>query len=520
MDWSFDDKPKEECGVLGIFAPGRDVARLTFFGLYALQHRGQESAGIVTADGSTAYAHKNMGLVAQVFNESNLRPLEGHLSIGHNRYSTTGSSHVRNAGPYLIETAYGPLGVAHNGNITNALHLRYQLLQRGVGLSTTTDSEVITQLLAAPVSVLDELRGRLAAELEVHTGTIREPGVTDFGVMSNGMPITEHGLTARLMTLMHVAQGAYSLTVLTREALYAARDPLGLRPLCLGRLDEGWVIASESCALSTIGAELVRELEPGEVMKIDHDGPRSTFGKQLPRRALCVFEYVYFARPDSTLEGQMVHQVRQRMGRQLAREAPVEADLVIGVPDSATPAAIGFSLESGIPYSEGLTKNRYIGRTFIQPDDNLRRQSVHLKYNALLANLKGKRVVLVDDSIVRGNTAGPLVQMVREGGASEVHVRVSSPPVRHPCFMGIDMATYSQLIAHNLDIPAIQARIGADSLAYLSLKGLDAAVTEQDGTQAPVHCSACFSGQYPIEVPEWLFAEDREKLIFEGTIGN
>ena len=487
-----DDRPEEECGILGIYATGRDVARLAFFGLYALQHRGQESAGICTSDGKTAYCHKEMGLVAQVFKEEDLEPLAGHLAIGHTRYSTTGSSNLRNAQPHVIETIFGPLATAHNGNLTNALHLRYQLLQRGVGLSTSSDSEVITQMLAAPADVWGSPDRQVA----------------------NGDRIV-----ARLQSLMQVAEGAYCLTILTRDALYAVRDALGLRPLCLGQFPGGgYVVASETCALHTIGAEFVREVRPGEILRIDANGLTSYIGKISEKQSLCIFEYVYFARPDSLFEGQVVHQVRQRMGRILAQEWPADADLVIGVPDSATPAAIGFGMESGIPYSEGLTKNRYIGRTFIQPDSQLRRETVQLKYNPLGANLNGKRVVLVDDSIVRGNTAGPLVRLIREGGAREVHVRVSSPPVRYPCFMGIDMATKKELIAHRLDVEAIRQKIGADSLGYLSMAGMhDAVRAEAQGRKG--YCDACFSGKYPLPIPEWLFEDDRDKVMFEGIVG-
>jgi amidophosphoribosyltransferase len=491
------DKPKEECGILGIYARDRDVARLSFFGLYALQHRGQEGAGIVTTDGNVAYVHKGVGLVSQVFNEDNLRPLKGHIAIGHNRYSTTGSSHMRNTSPYLIETIDGPLGVSHNGNLTNTLALRQILLRRGVGLSSTTDSEVITQMLAAPPEVW------LDGEMMDIEGDNRD--------------LWQH----RIRALMQMAEGAYSLAILTRNALYGVRDPLGLRPLCLGRFnDGGYVLASESCALLTIGAEFVREIEPGEIVRIDDTGITSITGRKSLRKTMCIFEYVYFARPDSLLEGQVVHTVRQRLGRQLAREAPADADIVVGVPDSATPAAIGYAQESGLPYTEGLTKNRYIGRTFIQPDDHLRKDSVRLKYNALTANLAGKRVVLVDDSIVRGNTSGPLVTLLREGGAKEVHLRVSSPPIRHPCFMGIDMATYKQLIAHRMDVPAICEQIGADSLEYLSLAGLLEAV--QFGVDRPEsgHCNACFSGNYPVAIPQWLFEEDRENIVLTGAWGN
>jgi amidophosphoribosyltransferase len=487
------DRPREACGVFGIYAPGRDVARLTFFGLFALQHRGQESAGIASSDGHAAYLHKGMGLVAQVFDEENLHPLKGHLAIGHNRYSTTGSSHIRNSQPYLLETIYGPLGIAHNGNLTNAPELRHMLLERGVGLSSTTDSEAIGQILAAPPEVWDK--------------QAREPSDTD-----------DHWI-ARIRAFMQVAEGAYSLTILTRDAIYAVRDPYGLRPLCLGELDGGYVVASESCALATIGGRYLREVEPGEIVRIDHDGMTSIAGHTPARRALCIFEYVYFARPDSVLEGQGIHKVRQAMGRQLAREAPADADIVVPVPDSAVPAAIGYSHESGLPFIEGLTKNRYIGRTFIQPDDHLRKVGIQLKFNPLTANLQGKRVVLIDDSIVRGNTSKPLVQLLRDGGASEVHVRVSSPPVRHPCFMGVDMATYKELIANQLDIPGICRQIGADSLDYLSLPGLESAV--QEGLSTPTsHCTACFSGNYPIKLPPWLTSEHREKLIFEDVWGS
>lgn len=477
---------------MGVFAPGREAARLTFFGLYALQHRGQESAGIATSDGHAAYIHKGMGLVSQVFTENNLSPLHGHIAIGHNRYSTTGSSHLRNSSPYLIETIYGPLGVAHNGNLTNTLQLRQMLLKRGVGLSSTTDSEVITQMLAAPPEVWS---GHDAD----HSGD-----QLDFWQV-------------RIRALMTIADGAYSLTIMTRDAVYGVRDPHGLRPLCIGKVgDNGWVLASESCALQTIGADYVREVTPGEIVRIDSSGLTSIQGRETQRRALCVFEYVYFARPDSLMEGQMIHNVRQRLGRQLALETHVDADIVFGVPDSATPAAIGYALQSGIPYTEGLTKNRYIGRTFIQPDQQLRRDTVKLKYNPLTENLKGKRVIMVDDSIVRGTTSGPLVQLLRDGGASEVHVRVSSPPVKHPCFMGVDMATYRQLIAHRMDVDSICKEIGADSLAYLSLPGMLKAV--QETAQGPTgHCTACFSGQYPVTIPAWLFEEERSPAVIFGS---
>ncbi len=472
----------EACGVFGIYAPGRDVARVSFFALYALQHRGQESAGIATSDGHLAYLHKGMGLVAQVFNEENMRPLQGHMAIAHNRYSTTGTVSLRNAQPYLIETLHGPLGIAHNGNLTNVNKLRLKLLQRGVGLVSGSDSEVITQMLAFPQQ-------------------------------SNSWEV-------RIAAFMAEAEGAYALTILSKEAVFGVRDPWGLRPLVLGEFPNGgWALASESCALSTIGAKLVREIEPGEIVRLDAAGVTSTQGQPLRQRALCIFEYVYFARPDSILEGQAVHLVRQRLGEELAREAPVEADIVIGVPDSSTPAAIGLANALDIPFTEGLTKNRYIGRTFIQPDDRLRQMGVALKFNALDANLAGKRVIMVDDSIVRGNTAGPLVRLLRQAGAKEVHVRVSSPPVRHSCFMGVDMATQEELIAHRLDVEGIRQHIGADSLHYLSYEGMIRAVNA--GAPRPMtYCTACFSGRYPVPLDEaWLQQRKSRKESFETLRG-
>jgi amidophosphoribosyltransferase len=474
------DRPREACGVFGIYCKDRDVARTSFFALYALQHRGQESAGIATSDGMSAAVHKDMGLVAQVFTEDHLLRLQGHLAIGQTRYSTTGSSHLRNAQPYLIETMHGPLGVGHNGNLTNAPELRQGLLERGVGLTSSSDSEVITQMLAAP---------------------------TD----ANGDADWE----TRLLNFMNVAEGAYSLVVLTRRAVFGVRDPHGFRPLCIGRLPEGGhVLASESCALGTVGATYIREVEPGEIIRLDDAGYHSIRSGELPSPALCVFEYVYFARPDSVLEGQTIHRVRQRLGEVLAEEAPADADIVVGVPDSATPAAIGYAIAAGLPYTEGLTKNRYIGRTFIQPSDQLRRSGVHLKYNPLEANLAGKRVVLIDDSIVRGNTAGPLVSLLREGGAAEVHVRVSSPPVRHPCFMGIDMADSEELIGYVKSVDEIRGHIGADSLAYLSQEGMMRAVRAETGTKDG-HCHACFTGEYPIKLTGYW--EARDKHAFQGA---
>jgi amidophosphoribosyltransferase len=457
MDDSQFDKPKEACGICGIYAPEAEVARLAFFALYALQHRGQESAGIATSDGRVAHIHKGLGLVSQVFNEENLHYLQGYLAVGHNRYSTTGAPRLPNAQPYLIETALGPLGIAHNGNLTNAPALRRDLLDKGVGLISSSDSEVITQMLAGP------------------------PGPT---------------WKERIAAFMTRAQGAYSLAILTRNAVYGARDPWGFRPLCLGRLNgDGWVIASESCALATIGAEFVREVEPGEIVCLDKNGLTTWQGVEPEQPALCVFEYIYFARPDSLLEGDsVVHRVRRHLGERLGQEHPIEADMVIAIPDSATAHAIGYAFETGVPFGEGLIKNRYIGRTFIQPDDRLRRLGVALKFNPLPTTLRGKRIVLVDDSIVRGTTSGPIVNLLRQMGAAEVHMRIASPPIRHPCFMGVDMATRQELIAHRMTVDEIARHIGADSLGYLSLEGLLEAVGRGNGK----HCLACFSGDYPV----------------------
>lgn len=471
-----DDKPHDECGVFGIYAPGEDVARLTFFALHALQHRGQESAGIATSDGRVAHIYKAMGLVSQVFTEENLSTLPGHLALGHNRYSTTGSSYLRNAQPLLIETALGPLGVAHNGNLINAPRLRRDLLQRGIGLSTSSDSEVIVQILAG--------------------------GYGDW--------------SSRLRTFMAQAEGAYALTILTREALYGLRDPWGFRPLCIGQLqDQGYVLASESCALTTIGATLLREVEPGEIVRIDHNGLHFEKGGTSRPLSMCTFEHIYFARPDSMFQGQVIHRIRQRLGQMLAEEAPAEADLVVSVPDSGTPAAIGYAHALGIPFSEGFTKNRYIGRTFIQPTNSLRQNSVRMKFNPLPGNLTGQRVVVVDDSIVRGNTAGPLVQLLREGGASEVHVRVSSPPIKYPCFMGVDMATRDELIANNYSVAQIRQKIGADSLAYLSLPGMMRALSLEGVVEQTGYCNACFTGSYPISL-----GEETDKLALEQVFGS
>ncbi len=470
-----EDKLHEECGVFGIYAPGAEAARYTFFGLYALQHRGQEAAGIVTCDGRVAHVHKGMGLVSQVFDEDNLRYLLGHIAIGHTRYSTTGAPRLRNTQPYVIETMDGPLAIAHNGNLINAPQLRRELLSRGVGLSTSSDSEVILHMLAGA---------------------------------GGDWP-------ARIRTVMARAEGAYALTILTRDAVYGVRDPWGLRPLVLGRLAEGgYVLASESCAFATIGAEMMAEIQPGEIVRIDGAGYEIVQGAPPQQLAFCTFEQIYFARPDSLFNGKLVHQTRQKLGKQLAREAPVAADIVVPVPDSGTPHAIGYAQKSGIPYSEGLIKSRYIGRTFIQPSNELRKVGVAMKFNPLPENLKGRRIVLVDDSIVRGNTSGPLVRMLRVAGAKEVHVRVACPPIKFPCFMGVDMASQDELIAANQSVEQIREHIGADSLAFLSISGLMRALKAEEG-----YCNACFTGDYPFSTPIPLI-ELQEKEKFADVWGD
>ena len=460
------DQLGEKCGVFGVFAPGEDVARLTFFGLHALQHRGQESAGIATTDGKRMHLYAEMGLVSQVFMEETLSTLPGHAAIGHTRYSTTGASIQCNAQPFVVRGAHGELAIAHNGNVVNADVMRADLAATGVTFETTTDTEVLGRLLV-------ETAGETWDE--------------------------------RFATLMRRANGAYSLTLLTKDALFGVRDPLGIRPLCIGRLNgSGWVFASETCALDHLGADFVREVEPGEVVRIDAEGMHSSFpvGETLPmgemvREALCLFEFIYFARPDSRLGGELLHPVRMRMGARLWGEHPVEADIVIGVPDSATAAAIGFAQASGIPYAEGLVKNRYVGRTFIQPDQRLRERGVRLKFNPLREILQGKRVVVVDDSIVRGTTTPRVVEMIRRAGATEVHMRITSPPIQYPCFYGVDMATRGELIAANESVEEIRQHIDADSLGYLSLEGTVSATGQIAGNQ----CTACFSGQYPAAVP-------------------
>lgn len=451
------DTLHEECGIFGVYAPGLDVARLTFFGLYALQHRGQESAGIAVSKDGAVLLRKRLGLVGNAFSEDDLRRLTGDLAIGHTRYSTTGSTSHENAGPMAAESSLGTIVVAHNGNIVNILELRELLEGGGRRLKTTTDSEILSHLIA------------------------ESPGAT---------------IAAKLRHALQLARGAYSLAVLTPDGLTAVRDPRGIRPLCLGRIDDGWIVASESCALATVGATFVREIEPGEILTIDANGLRSEHLEPAERHAMCLFEFIYFARPDSLILGERLHIARQRMGEELARESPVEADVVVPVPDSAIPAAIGYSNASGIPYSEGLIKNRYIGRTFIQPDQRLRDIGVSLKFNALPEVIEGKRVVVVDDSIVRGTSSVPIVSLLRNAGAREVHMRVHSPPIMWPCHLGVDMASRDELIAANQSVEEIADYIGVDSLRYLSLEGLIRA-TRNPGES---FCTACLTGEYPVAV--------------------
>ncbi len=462
LDFTFRapfDHPNEECGVIGVFTPEGDASRLAFFGLFALQHRGQESAGIAAANGENVVVHADMGLVTQIFREPDFYPLVGDMAIGHTRYSTSGSSELCNAQPLLVDGQHGQLAVANNGNIINALQLRDQLQDEwNCTFTSTTDTEVIAQLLAHA------------------TGANWED---------------------RVFQCMRQLEGAYSIVVQTKDTMIAARDPLGIRPLCLGKLNGGWVVASESCALDHIGAEYIRELDPGEVIIVDGNGLHSaTWSGGTGRQALCVFELIYFARPDSLMAGQLVHSARQELGAQLAREHPVDADLVIGIPDSSTAAAVGYAQESGIPFSEGLVKNRYVGRTFIEPEQRLRDLGVRQKFNTLVDVIQGKRLVVVDDSIVRGTTTPHVVNLLRKGGAKEVHMRVCAPPIKHPCFMGVDMASREELLAANNTLEDIRTIVGADTLGYLSVEGL----LEVVGGTKGGFCDACFTGDYPVPV--------------------
>ena len=465
----------ESCGVFGIYAPGINVGQTTFFALFALQHRGQESAGIAVTDGNGIRLHTRMGLVSQAFTETDLALLQGYIGIGHNRYSTTGSSKPMNAQPIIAKSEGLTIAIAHNGNIINAKLLRDELQERGYQFNTSSDSEVIANLILASVG-------------------------------QNWPEKIEHA--------MYRLQGAYSLAILTENKLIAVRDPFGVRPLCLGTIDGGWCIASESCALDHIGAQFIREIDPGEILVIDSHGVQS-FKKENDRKALCIFEYIYFARPDSIIQGKLLYQAREAMGRILAEEYPVDADFVMGVPDSATAAGIGYANASGIPYCEGLLKNRYVGRTFIEPEQRIRELGVQLKFNPLSRIIAGKRLVVVDDSIVRGTTTPRVVSLLRKAGAKEVHLRICAPPIRYPCFFGVDMATKWELIAARKTIPEIREHLGADSLGYLSVDGLIRAVD----LPKDVFCLACFTGEYPIPVQIEMDKLALEALPQEDLIG-
>lgn len=454
-----EDKPREECGIFGIYGPGQDVARLTYYGLYALQHRGQESAGIAAADGRRIQLQKGMGLVSDVFNHENLNSFRGHIAVGHVRYSTTGASHPVNIQPLVFRYAKGMMGLAHNGNLTNVTELRSQLTSTGSVFQSSTDSEVIVNLIAR---------------------------------------YSQSSLVDAIMKCMIDIKGAYSLLIISENSLIAVRDPHAFRPLCLGRRGDSYVVASESCALDTVGAELIRDIEPGEIVVIDGNGITSRKTLQGRVKAHCVFEFIYFARPDSRMDGFNVNRVRREMGRQLAREYPVEADLVIPVPDSGTAAARGFAEESGIAFEEGLMKNRYVGRTFIQPSQNMRDLGVRLKLNPVRDVLEGKRVIMVDDSVVRGTTSVKLVNMLRECGVKEVHLCLSSPPIKKSCYYGIDTSNEEELIASSKTLDEIREFIGADGLHYLSLEGLMGVF----GDGGSGFCTACFHGNYPVEIPK------------------
>ncbi len=489
FDWTEDslmssqskDKPEEACGVFGVYAPDKalEVAKLTYFGLYALQHRGQESAGIATLNKGDIYCHKDMGLVSQVFNEEILEQLPGEIAVGHTRYSTTGSSLKENAQPVVLDTRLGKLALAHNGNLVNAVELRKHLSQRNANFITSTDSEMIALTLADEVD--------------------------------NGKDWLQAAISA-----FKLCTGAYSLTIATPAGLMGARDRNGIRPLVIGILsgEEGaskrYVLSSETCGLDIIGAEYVRDVNPGELVWITESGLKSVDWAEKVEKKLCIFEMIYFARPDSVMHDETLYSYRIRLGRQLAKESFVDADLVIGVPDSGIPAAIGFSRESGLTYGEGLIKNRYVGRTFIQPTQSMREAGIRMKLNTLKDALQGKRIIIVDDSIVRGTTSKKIVKTLRDAGATEVHMRISSPPVTHPCFYGIDTDNQNQLIAATKSVKEIEERIGVDTLAYLTWEGMLEAT--QENTEN--FCSACFTGDYPVSIPEDI---RRSKLMLEKT---
>jgi amidophosphoribosyltransferase len=466
-----EDKPRDECGVIGIYSdnPDFDASSLTYVGLYALQHRGQESAGIVVSDGKRIAQHKNMGLVSNVFNPDILKKLKGRIGIGHVRYSTTGSSYLANAQPLVARCSRGVLAVAHNGNLVNTEELRTQLENEGSVFQTTTDTEVIMNLIARH---------------------------------------TRDDLATAVVNAAQMLRGSFSLVIMTKDMLIGVRDPFGVRPLCLGKLDDAYILASENCAFSSLGAKFIRDIAPGEVVVIDQDGIKTAHLPAEAVKALCVFEYIYIARPDSNIDGLNVHLSRKEMGRQLARQFHRTADVVIPVPDSGLSTALGFAEASGIPYDIGLIKNAYVGRTFIQPHQNMRDLGVRIKLNPVGDVIRDKRIVVIDDSIVRGTTTGRLIRMLRETGAKEVHMCISSPPIAYSCYYGIDTSARKELIASGHSVEEIRKFIGADSLTYLTLEGLTTAVQPKKEL-----CVACFNGCYPIGTPR---AENVDKYFLEG----
>ncbi len=472
------DRLEEACAVFGVYAPGEDVARMTCFGLQALQHRGQESAGIAVGDGETILVEKDLGLVTQVFSEASLSALEGFVAVGHARYSTSGAAASWEAAqPHISAIDETLIALAHNGTLINTNEIRARLIGEGAQFRSNTDSEVAAKVIGAETK-------------------------------------RTHHLRAGIRKAMENLQGAYAMVLASPDSLYAFRDPHGIRPLCIGELPEGrgWVVSSETCGLDIVGARYVRDVAPGEIVRMNAQGMYAEQGVPPRKPAACIFEYVYFARPDSVIDGQSVYQARRNMGRILAQEALAQADLVLGVPDSGVPSAMGYAFESGIPYADGIVKNRYVGRTFIQPTQAMRQLGIRLKLNPLPSVIAGKRLVVIDDSIVRGNTSRKLVQMLREAGATEVHLRIVSPEVLWPCFYGIDTDTRDQLIAANMENGAMNEWIGSDSLAFISLDGLRASLPD---VRHPGFCEACFSGEYPVRIPQQTaqksFLTKREK---------
>lgn len=482
------DRLEEECAVFGVFAPGEDVARITCFGLQALQHRGQESAGIAVGDGDTVLVSKDLGLVTQVFDEATLAALQGFVAVGHTRYSTSGGAASWEAAqPHISAIDDVLIALAHNGTLVNTTAIRAYLTEEGVQLRANTDSEAAAKTI---------------------------------GLITR----RTHHLRDGIRGVMGLIEGAYAMVLASPDSLYAFRDPNGIRPLCIGKLpnNRGWVVSSETCGLDIVGAEYVRDVEPGEIVRFNKDGVTSEQGVEPGKRASCIFEYVYFARPDSVIDGQSVYRARNAMGRILAEEAPVDADLVLGVPDSGVPPAMGYAQQSGIPYADGIVKNRYVGRTFIEPTQAMRQLGIRLKLNPLPSVISGKRLIVIDDSIVRGNTSKKLVQMLRDAGAAEVHLRIVSPEVLWPCFYGIDTDTRDQLIAANMSLDEMNRWIGSDTLAFISIDGLRRACAE---AHHPSFCEACFTGEYPVRIPDslsrrsFMTKRDFEEVYAEGQKG-